>query len=117
MSLLTMTRGDRQAFLVTLTDSSGGAIDLTGLSVTFTAKRRTTDPDAVFQKTELDGIDVDVGSGGTATVTVEPADTASLTSRALFWDLQIDDGEGDIRTPLSGRLRITPDITISSGGS
>lgn len=122
MTLLSMTRGDRQAFAIAITDSDAAPVNLTGIGVTFTAKRRPTDldADAVIQKsTSAGGVEIDADpTTGLATLTIEASDTAGLTfTRSLYWDIQIDDGEGDVRTPLSGLLSIATDQTRSSGAS
>lgn len=116
MTLLSMTRGDQQAFEVAFTDADGLAVDLTGVTLTFTAKRRPTDADvdAVISITSTDGgIAVNANPAtGLATLTLEPADTEDLTNlRSLYWDIQLDDGAGDVRTPSSGRLAISSDVT------
>lgn len=117
MSLLTMTRGDRREFDIALTRPDGTPLDLTGLSLTFTAKRRMSDPDddAIIQKTTAAGIVVDDDpTTGLAVLTLEPEDTELLTDlRRLRWDVQVDDGAGDVRTPLRGQLSIAADVTRS----
>jgi hypothetical protein len=118
MTYLSMTRGDTQTFTLTLVDGSGDPLDLTDVALTFTAKRRysDSDDDAVIRKTVDDGIVVDEDpTTGLATVTIDPPDTSSLTARSLVWDIQVDDG--DVRTPLSGRLAIQPDVTRTVEGS
>jgi len=122
MSLLTMKRGDRAEFAITLTDvDTGLPLDLTTMTLRFTAKRRATDldADALIAKTEGAGITVDVDpSTGLATLEIEPEDTEDLTDlRSLYWDVQVDNGAGDVRTPLSGLLAISADITRTSGAS
>ena len=115
MSLLTLHRGDTEVYTISLTNDAGTALDLTGLTITFTAKRRPTDSDldAVLSKSTADGIVVDDDpTTGIAVLTIDPADTEDLTDlRSLYWDIQVDDGAGDVRTPLLGLLAITADIT------
>jgi hypothetical protein len=114
MTALSMTRGDRQSFTVTLTDGAGAPLNLTDLTVTFTAKRTRYDSDAaaVIQKSDGDGIVITTPASGVAVLTIEPEDTEELTNlRTLHWDIQVDDGSGDVRTPITGRLVILPDIT------
>lgn len=115
MTRLAMVRGDTRAFTVTLTDESDAPLDLTDLSLAFTAKRRhgDADDDAVIRKTIGVGIEVTDAEGGEATITIDPADTRDLTNlRTLVWDLQVESADGtDVRTPLSGRFVITADVT------
>lgn len=122
MSLLSMKRGDRAEFAITLTDvDTGLPLDLTTMTLRFTAKRRATDTDAaaLIAKTEGAGITVDDDPAtGLATLEIEPEDTEDLDDlRTLFWDIQVDNGAGDVRTPLSGLLAISADITRTSGAS
>ena len=118
MSYLEVNRGDTEVFTVRLTDENGAPLNLTNLSLTFTAKRRPTDTDAqaVIQKTSTDGIAVVIpAAAGVCTVTLDPEDTAALTSasvgRSLYWDFQVDNGAGTVRTPLFGRLAVRGDMT------
>lgn len=122
MALLTMHRGDTESFTMTLTDSLGDPLNLTGSGLTFTAKRRLfdADVDAVIVKTEADGIVVDADpTTGIVVLTIEPGDTETLENlRTLHWDIQVDDGAGDVRTPVLGRLAVLADVTrASSAGS
>jgi hypothetical protein len=125
MTLLVMTRGDKIAFTASMTDGTGvNPADLTGITITFTAKRRKTDTDAqaIIVRSTADGIVTDYDpTTGTATITLDPEDTELLTAhvvaRSLYWDVQIDDMAGDVRTPLKGLLAIDADITRTSGAS
>lgn len=118
MSILSMTRGDLASFTLTMVDGTGEALDLTGLTLSFTAKRRylDLDDDAVIAKSDLDGIVVDDDpTSGLAVLTIMPEDTDDLEDAArLVWDLQVDNGSGDVRTPLRGTLVITADATRTS---
>lgn len=118
MSVISMTRGDTASFALAFTDAAGAPIDLTGLTLTFTAKERLLDldADAIITKVDGDGLEVDVDpTTGLATLTVVPADTEGLVDATrLYWDIQLDDGAGTIRTPLSGRLVIGADVTLGS---
>lgn len=118
MTALSMTRGDRAAFAIALTEDDV-ALDLTDLTVTFTAKYRITDADddAVIVATVGAGLElVGTAEDGTLTLTVESAQTVDITrDRPLVWDIQTDDGAGDVRTRLTGTLAITRDVTRTSG--
>lgn len=112
MTLL-MTRGDDVTLDVIATDQ-GAPVDLTGAGVWWTAKRRhlDADDDAVIRKTVGAGITVTNPAGGLATVDLVPADTAGLgNSVALWWDLQVKDGAGKVRTLAAGRLVVNADVT------
>jgi len=118
---LSMIRGDTRSFALTLTDGAGSPLDLTDVTLTFTAKLRLTDADdeAIIVKTDADGIEIsDDPSDGMATLTIDPEDTEVLGySRSLYWDLQVEDALGAVQTPLSGRLSIRADVTRDRAGS
>lgn len=115
MTVLQITRGDRNVFDLALTGADGTALDLTDLTIAFTAKRRLrdADDDAVLAKTTANGIAIVSAIGGTATLTLEGEDTTDLEG-PLYWDVQVDDLAGDIRTPLRGKLVIVHDVTRSA---
>lgn len=123
MTLLSMTRGDLATYRITLTDrDTGEPIDLGQVDeITFTAKSDTGDPDddAVIVKTIGDGIELDdYPETGLATLTITPDDTETLLGwTMLVWDLQVDNGNGDVRTPLRGHLEVTADVSLTSSAS
>ena len=110
MSVLSIYRGDDRTLTITASAS------LTDSEVTFTAKRskRDADEDAVIQKTT--GAGVEIGDPDTtAEVTIDAADTMDLEPVALYWDVQVVDGTGSVRTVAAGRLVIKADVTRSVG--
>jgi hypothetical protein len=114
MANFTMTRGDT-VILSGTTTLGGDPYDLTGATLVFTAKSRYTDADedAIFQKTEGDGITVVSAAQGLFTVEIEPDDTADVpkVKTVLFWDTQVTDSESKKYTIASGKLIINPDVT------
>jgi hypothetical protein len=116
MASLTMYRGDTLILDCAVTAAGGGAQDLTGCTLTMTAKRSKNDADsaAVFQLTSPSGgIVIDSpASLGTGVITVSPSDTADLTrDTKLVYDVQIEDGSGNIYTSETGTLNVTLDVT------
>lgn len=93
-------------------------IDLTGASLWFTAKNaiEDADVDAVFQKTDSDGIVVTDAAGGAVDITIDPEDTEDLGDEevVLQCDLQVKELDGTISTVARGSLRISPDVTRST---
>jgi len=119
-------RGDSESYALALT-IGGDPIDLSELAgddVRFTAKYRAadTDEEAVILKDLEDGIEVTSAVDGEAVVRVTAADTGDLPAATvlLFYDVQvrvtIDEVE-QIKTPLSGRFTVRPDITHGDAGS
>jgi hypothetical protein len=115
MTRLSITRGDTRVFTITLTDADEEALDLTGMSVTFTAKRTRfdSDEDAVIAKSIGSGIVVDEPTSGVALMTLDPEDTEALPARThrLYYDVQVVDVLGVVVTPLADIVEIRPDVT------
>lgn len=116
---LSWTRGD--TVLIDLAFTQGGApYDLTGATVKMVAKKDANDgdPGAVFSKSSaLTGIAIVSAVGGTATVTINPNDTVSLSSNGtslLFFDVQVTDSGGGVHTAASGSIIIYPDIAVAA---
>jgi hypothetical protein len=108
---LEMIRGDTAQLEVTVT-AANVAFDLTGATVTFTAKRRKTDDAIVFEKDLGDGITITNAIQGELAVEIAPADTSALLDEAsgLVWDLQVSRG-GQVFTVARGNLRVLLDVT------
>lgn len=113
---LTMVRGDTKEWSFAVVDELGAAVNLTGASAFFTAKNFLADTDlqAVFQKTEVNGVTITAGSGGTGSIKLVPTDTSSLSDVRidLAFDFQVKVG-GNTYTPARGNLIVYPDITLS----
>lgn len=119
--LLRIHRGDNEEFAVVVTDpATGDPIDLSTMHLRFTAKYRTSDTDdeAIIVKTDSYG-GIMLGYDGTATILIEPEDTVDLPkTTTLYWDLQITDAFGSVRTAApapgkSARLIIYADVSIT----
>jgi len=109
-----MWRGDTEVFDAAVT-VSGIAIDITGCSLRFTAKRNLndTDAEAVFQVTTASGgIVITNGPAGLAEITVSSADTAPVTQAIkCYCDLQLVDTFNNVSTTATGTLLIKLDVT------
>jgi hypothetical protein len=113
MERLTMVRGDARQLEVTILDPDGTPwTDPGGAVIKVTGKIRRTDADADAVFSKLTGSGVALVSN-VATVTLDPADTDSLSGRnatTLYCDVQITDGDGP-KTPKSFLLEVEPDVT------
>ena len=119
MSVIELVRGDTPTYDLELR-SGDEALDLSGMDITFTAKRRytDTDEDAVIRHTLDDGITVVDAETGTATVRFDAADTADLDDLpTLVWDVQVEDAAGTVLTPLRGKLSVVRDVTRNLASS
>jgi hypothetical protein len=120
VSVIELIRGDTPTYDLELR-SGDEALDLTGMGITFTAKRRYSDPDedAVIRH-DLDdgGVVLTSAIDGTATVHFSAADTAGLDDLpTLVWDVQVDDVAGTVITPLRGKLSVVRDVTRAAESS
>lgn len=115
---LEMVRGDKRDFSITVTQD-GGALNLDGRTLWFTAKRKYSDPDAraIFQKSSADppgGITITSAAEGKAEMTVEAKDTSGLSvyeRTVLVCDLQVVDTSGNPCTPAWGQFAVLPEVT------
>ena len=116
MSSLRMSRGDTFRIDIVVSDKNG-VINLTGKSLIATFKNKVTDADnvaVVQKKTSTGGIVITSAVAGEATITLLPGDTSTLPAvwTQLQWDIQLVDG-ASVYTVASGRLEVSPDVTIS----
>ena len=116
MSNIYVTSGDdyldTRRLTVTVLDSAGAAIDLTGAELTFAVKRRASDDTALIEKTVGAGIEIaSPQSGdtkGKAYIEVAAADTDDLRGN-YRWELEGEDAVGHA-TLASGGFYVTEDL-------
>ena len=117
MSNFAITRGDTVEFSASIT-LGGVALNITGASLWFTAKKQfiDADEDAVFQKTIGDGITVTNAASGLITIAIDPEDTEELSNvkTQLQYDLQMKDSEDKVYTVASGTLVVNPGVTTAT---
>lgn len=103
---LSITRGDTETVVVTMKDSAGVAINVTGR--TYRAQIRTTKDsstiDASFTCT------VTNGAAGEITCTILPATTATLSVGTHYWDFE-ETSAGIVSTILAGSVNVLADVT------
>lgn len=85
---------------------NGVATTLVGATVRFTAKSTeystdATDADASIVKNVTNG-----SSGGIATITINPSDTATLTPGKYFYDIKVQDASGNIYKIDEGTIKL-----------
>lgn len=109
-----ITRGDTVKFNVTVKDSAGVLFDLTGYTMTMTAKTEehlddATDGDAIFQATAV----ISAPATGVGAFTLTPTMTDQVTG-TYFYDIQISDGSDNVYTIVKAtELEIRADVTRS----
>lgn len=83
---------------------NGEAATLVGATVRFTVKTTefdsdTDDSDALVKKNVTDG-----DSSGNATITIDPADTSTITPGRYYYDIKVEEAGGDIYKVDEGRF-------------
>lgn len=106
---LKYVRGDTKPFQISLTDSLGAAVDVTGYTALWTINARKNPDDIVNQVLSLSGSIVNPASGGR----FEFAPTANDTDLVgdYYYDIQITDDVGKKETVLKGMITFVQDIT------
>jgi hypothetical protein len=99
-------RGDTEVFNITVTDSAGAPIDLTG--DIFTSQIRYNRDDSSIAATF--NCTVPNPTAGEVRLTLPAGTSATLTSGSAFWDLQRNDA-GVITTIIAGKCTILADVT------
>lgn len=109
MTDLTRKRGDSFAdgFIVK-SETTGAAIDIGGYTFLMTVDITANPPDNTTKLFEVTGTIIDAASGN-----VEFAPTTGQTDRVgiFYYDIQMTDDTGRIRTIDSGKYTIRQDIT------
>jgi hypothetical protein len=110
VTAITMYRGDSYPITLTLTDkATAAAIDLTGCTLLMTVDETENPTDDSTMLFEVEGaLDADPETGK-ATFTPLAADTATVGN--YFYDIQLTDADGNIRTVVKSTFVISQDIT------
>lgn len=116
MSAIEVFRNDRKAINLNFTDGDGQPIDITGWTVYFTVRIRTTlrgltetstDADAVIAKTQTSHISPSEGQ----TQIILSKDDTNIDDRNYQYDVQTKSGTGVITTIISDEFIVKPDVT------
>lgn len=102
-------RGDTYSFTLSLKDSAGAAIDITGSTFLLTIDPSPTPEDATNNVAQLTGVIVAPATNGQ--IRFDP-DAASVgTVGVFFYDVEQTDSGGRIRTVLAGQWTVEQDVT------
>lgn len=103
-------RRDDVTFDLTFTDVDGDPINLTGTTVFFTVKKKSSDPDdEAFIEEEITVFDDP--TSGVAQLQLSAAQTDIAAGRYLF-DIQLKTVDGKIASSSVGNFFVSQDITI-----
>jgi len=109
MTAITRRRGDTYADLITVTDSTGAPIDITGYSFKMTLDPEKSPATAANNLYQITGTILD---GPAGRVEFAPSPTqADQVPGTYYYDVQMIDGVGRIRTIALDKYIYTQDIT------
>lgn len=103
---LTVTRGDTETVVLTLTTDGSTPINVTGR--TYTAQLRSTPDSSIIAASFT--CQVTNGAAGQVTCVMSPAASSLLTPGYYYWDIQ-ENASGTISTLLSGMVTVLADVT------
>lgn len=103
---LTITRGDTETLIVTITTDGSTAVDITGR--TYTSQIRTQQDSTTIKASFT--CTVTSGAAGQVTCTLSATSSATLSAGLYFWDLQ-ENASGVISTILAGTVTVLADVT------
>ena len=103
---IVITRGDTTTLVITITDSAGAGINITGRTYTSQVRGNADDPtaEATFTCT------LTTPASGILTCVLSATQTATLEPGNHVWDLQ-EDASGVISTVIAGAFTVLADVT------
>lgn len=113
---LEVYKGDSKDINLTIQDSSGTAIDITGYSFYMTVKSNATDSDddAVIDKEVTSHTDASSGETTISLSTTDTNQTVSSSTNKYVYDVRMKDTSGKVTTLLSGNFKVLQNITVST---
>lgn len=99
--------GDSLTIQITVTDSSGNALDLSGASIEWVLTETHDRTRLIEKTTENGGISITDAANGVFEIYVQPQDTADLTGD-FDHEAEVTDAGGNVVTVTSGIISIEP---------
>jgi hypothetical protein len=106
---LSFVSGDTYLHEVTWVDSEGAAIDISTYTATMQVRKPASSSTVIVDLEEGDGL-TNGGVTGQVDIEISPARTLVIPNGA-FYDLQLEDSGGNITTLMTGRARVTAQVT------
>lgn len=103
---LTITRGDTETLVVTITSDGSTPINITGR--TYRAQIRSSQDSTTIKASFT--CTVSNGAAGQVTCTLSATDSATLPVGIAFWDLE-ETASGVVSTILAGNVTVIADVT------
>ena len=91
---------------LTIKDSTGTVVDISGQTVTSKLRKTHLSTSATAFTTAIVS-----GTAGTCSITLTDTVTAALTEGRYVWDLTTTDSGGLITRQIEGRVTVTPSVT------
>lgn len=90
---------------ISLTDSSGAQLDVSGLTAASQIRKSYTSSNATAFTTELSN------TAGTLTLSLNNATTSTLSSGRYVYDVELTDQSSVVTRILEGIVTVTPEVT------
>ena len=105
-------RGDNRTLEVTVLDTNGNPVDLTGAQIKFTARTKI-DRKKVIEKSSTDPAQITItdAANGKYEIYLIPSDTYSLKPGKYVFDSQVTLSSGQVYTVVFGTIEVKPDVT------
>jgi hypothetical protein len=104
---LTITRGDTEIVVITIKDSTGTAIDITGR--TYRAQIRSTKDSASISVSFSCAITNP--AAGVVTCTLSAVNSATLSAGKYYWDFEETTSSGVVTTIIAGGVTVLADVS------
>ncbi|MFQ5647323.1 MAG: BppU family phage baseplate upper protein [bacterium] len=110
---INLYRGDDRTLEISVTDSQGQPVDLTGSSLKFSVKQSSSDVAYLVQKSSDFSSEISITDpiGGVFQIYLVPGDSNGLTPGAYQYDIELTSSAGKIYTVLRSELTVMDDIT------
>jgi hypothetical protein len=106
MANITIKQGDDISRRLTITDSAGAAVDLTGATLTFHLRRLGGAADVLGAALTVES----PATAGIATLVLTKVETAALTGDLVYqYEIEATDASGKVSTPVEGYCLIEAD--------
>jgi len=109
---ITIEQGATFNRVLTLTDSDGNLINLTGYSARMTIRRANDFETVLIELTTVNGRIALGGAAGTVTLEITDSDTAALESEVGIYDLEIESSGGVTTRLIQGTATIDREVTV-----
>ena len=102
---IVIDQGTDFATTVSLTNTAGSQLDLTGMSAASQIRKTFTSSNAVAFGTAL------ANNNGTLTLSMNNATTSSMAAGRYVYDVELTDASGIKSRILEGMVTVTPEVT------